>query len=424
MNNIKTILDKAQGLKGYRITGAETNSYELFFVHRNLETVRSTDTVSADVTVYVEHDGKIGESSFHVYKSMTDEDIAAKIETAKSRALLMSNEPYELAPAGTLEAELPTDLNEYAPDELGRMIADAVFAADTVPGGSINALEIFIYRTVIHVINSRGVDKKQTVHRVMIEAIPTFTDEKQSVELYEDYRFTKFDAAKLTAEIAEKLREASDRVKAEKPEKELDINVVLRPAEIEELAYELAWDCNYQTIYSHANLHAKGDDLQQGDGDKLTITMKAVVPGSEHSAFFDSDGSTLKDTVVIRDGIVADSFGSIRFGQYLGVEEPSGSLSCLKMEPGTLTDEELASEPYIECASMSGMQLDLFNDYIGGEIRLAYYHDGSTVKPMTGISMSAKLSDVLAAMRLHEKTDIRGAFDGPVRLLMKNVKVL
>ena len=81
MNNIKTILDKAQGLKGYRITGAETNSYELFFVHRNLETVRSTDTVSADVTVYVEHDGKIGESSFHVYKSMTDEDIAAKIDT-------------------------------------------------------------------------------------------------------------------------------------------------------------------------------------------------------------------------------------------------------------------------------------------------------------------------------------------------------
>lgn len=424
MKNLKAILDKTQGLSGYRITESATASYELFFVHRKLETVRSTDTVSCDATVYVEHDGKVGDSTFHVYQSMSDEDIAAKVEAAKNRALLMFNEPYKLAPGGTLEAEIPTNLDKYAPEELGSMIADAVFAADTLPGGSINALEIFIYRTVFHVVNSRGVDKKQTVHRVMIEAIPTFTDEKQSVELYEDYRFTNFDPARITAEISEKLKEAADRVTAQKLDKEMEINVVLRPEEIGELAYELAWDCNYQTIYSHANLHTVGDDIQQGSGDKLTITMKAVVPGSERSSYFDGDGSTLRDTQVIKDGVVSGSFGSIRFGQYLGIEEPSGALGCLRLEPGTLTDEELKAEPYIECVSMSGMQLDTYNDYIGGEIRLAYLHDGDSVKPITGISMSAKLSEVLATLRLHEKTDIRNAFDGPVKLLLKKVKVL
>ena len=73
---------------------------------------------------------------------------------------------------------------------------------------------------------------------------------------------------------------------------------------------------------------------------------------------------------------------------------------------------------------MSGLQLDLYNDYIGGEIRLAYRHDGEKVTPVTGISMSAKLSDVLGSMRLSEKRDVSGSYEGPVRLLMKGVSVL
>ncbi len=424
MSDIKSILEKSEGLSGYRVTESATKSYELFFVHKKLETVRSTDTVASDVTVYVEHDGSVGDATFHLYRSMTDEDIAAKIREATARARLVFNKPYELAPEGTLEAKLPTDLDKFAPEELGRMIADAVFTADTIPGGSINALEIFIYKTDSRVINSRGVDKKQTVNRVMIEAIPTFTDEKQSVELYEDYRFTKFEPEKITAEISAKLKQAADRVKAEKLPEGRTINVVLLPEEIESLIWELAWDCNYQTIYSHANLHTAGDDLQHGDGDKLTITMKSVVEGSERASFFDDDGATLKDTTVIKDGIVAESFGSIRFGQYLGVEDPSGALGCIRVEPGTLTDAKLQSEPYIECVSMSGIQVDPYNDYIGGEIRLAYLHDGNKVVPLTGISMSAKLSEVLGSLELHEKTEVRGAYDGPVKLLMKNVTVL
>ncbi len=421
---IKDILDRAEGLSAYRITERATRSYELFFVHRKLETVRSTDTVATDVTVYVDHDDKLGDSTFHVYPSMTAADIEARTASAIRRAKLVFNEPYELAPAGEMDAELPTNLDQYAPEELGQLIADAVFAADVVPGGSINALEIFIYRDTRHVVNSRGVDKTQTVHRVMIEAIPTFTDEKQSVELYEDYRFTHFDAAKLTAEISEKLKETADRVRAEKPAEGFVTNIVLRPLEIEEFMWELAGDCNYQTIYSKANLHTVGDVLQAGDGDKLTVTMKAVVEGSENSAYFDDDGTDMHDMVIIKDGVVNGSYGAGRFGQYLGIDDPTGGLGCIRLEPGTLTDAELAAEPYLECVSLSGIQLDLYNDYIGGEIRLAYLHDGARTTPITGITMSGKLSDVLATLRLHEQTCVYDEYEGPTRLLMKNLNVL
>ena len=424
MSKVTEILSNTKGLYGYRVIENNVESYELFFVHKNLETVRSTDSKATYVTVYTEHDGRIGDSAFQVYQSMSDKDINDKIAEAVARANLVSNEPYELIDKGELNAALPTNLDKYEPKELGRLIADAVYAADTVPGGSINALEIFIYKEIKRVVNSRGVDKTETKYRVMIEAIPTFTDDKQSVELYEDYRFTEFDPAKLTAEIAEKMREVADRAKAVKPGKELNINVLLRPHEIRVLAADLAHDQNYSSIYMHANLHKEGDNLQEGDCDRLNITMKSIIAGSERSAYFDDDGAQLFDTEVIKDGIVCGSFGSSRFGQYLKVGRPSGDLKCVSVGAGTLTDGQIKAEPYIDCVSMSGLQLDLYNDYIGGEIRLAYYFDGEKTVPITGITMSAKLSEVLASLRLSEKTDVSGAYEGPVRALLKNVAVL
>ncbi len=424
MKKLKDILDNYIGIDGYRVTEKTVLSYELFFVHRDLETVRSTDTTSTEVTVYVNHGEFEGESAFHVFKSMTEDDIKAKIKSAAARASLVNNKPYELPGKGELTAELPTNLDGYEPKTLGRMIADAVYDADDTEGGSINALEIFIYRDTTRVVNSRGVDKKQTVNRVMIEAIPTFTDEKQSVELYEDYRFTVFDKEKITAEIREKMKEVADRYRAEKPGKELLINVVLRPFETAALCGQLSYDCNYRSIYSHANLHKEGDDLQTGDGDKINLTMRGVIEGSENSAFFDADGAPLYDKQIIKDGVVCGSYGPVRFGQYLGIKEPSGNLGCIELGAGTLEDEEIEKEPYIECVSMSGIQIDLYNDYIGGEIRLAYLHENGKTTPVTGISMSAKLSNVLSTLRLSKKTDVVRNYKGPVKLLMKGVSVL
>ena len=425
MKEIIKLLDQSKNVDGYRITQKATKSYELFFVHKKVETVRSTDTVSCDVTVYVDHDGKIGDSSFSVYGSMTRGDIEKKIAAAVERAKLVFNEPYELPDKDTLYAELPTNMKDCDMKDVAAKTADAVFAADDIDGGSINALEIFVYRDTVHVINSRGVDKTQVIHRVMIEAIPTFTDDNESVELYEDYRFTEFDEKKITAEIRSKMEEVKARSEAKKPQTPLDINVILRPHEISTIMENLAYDVNYASVYMHANLHNVGDDIQKdGDGDKLTLTLKGIVEGSEESAYFDADGTDLTDTKIIDGGVIASLSGASRFGQYLGVKKPSGQLNCFELMPGTLTDKEIKSAPYIECVSMSGLQLELYSDYIGGEIRLAYYFDGEKTVPVTGITMSAKLSDVLKSIKLSDTVTVSGEYRGPEKILLKDVHIL
>ena len=124
MKNVKKLLDSAKNISGYRISGKATESYELFFVHKKLETVRSTDTDSVTVTVYVEHDGRVGDSSFSVYGSMTDDEITEKIETARKRALLVNNEPYALTEGGVLDEKLPTDLDGYDTAKNGKNFVD------------------------------------------------------------------------------------------------------------------------------------------------------------------------------------------------------------------------------------------------------------------------------------------------------------
>lgn len=426
MIDMINMLSENSQVSAWRVTEKAIRSYELFFVHKQLETVRATDTVDTSVTVYVDHDGKRGDSTFSVYRSMSEADIAARIDSAVRRARLVFNEPYELPAGGELDVDLPSNMREEDARQLGCRIADAVFAADQMAGGSINACEIFLYQDTLHVRNSRGVDKTQRVCRVMIEAIPTFTTAQQSVELYEDYRFTDFDPAAVTAEITARMREVRDRSRAIKPQTPMTVDVALRPMEIRELMCCLAEDADYANVYRHGNLHKIGDDLQAGGaGDKLTFSLVSVLPGCDKSARFDADGCALRDTCILDRGVVANYYGDSRYGQYLGIQEPSGDLPfCVSAEPGTLQRDVMNEAPYLECVSMSGLQVDLYNDYIGGEIRLAYLHEGDMVTPVTGITMSARLSEVLSSLRLSTRVVREGAYHGPDRLLMRGVQVL
>lgn len=423
MKNIQALLNADKNVSGYRVIQTKTESHELFFVHKKLETVRTTDTCDTRVTVYVDHDGKTGDSTFAVYSSMSDSEIKDGIAAAAERAKLVFNEPYTPVEGNEEKTELKSELADIPMADAAEKIADAVFAADCGEGCSINATEIFVYRVTTHVVNSRGVDKTEVKHHAMIEAIPTFTDEKLSVELYEAYRSTSLDTDDITREISEKMQEVALRYKAIKPETPIKANIVLRSQEITGLMGELSYDLEYSGVYTHSNLHKKGDILQSGDCDRITLTRCGSMEGSFASRSFDDDGVTLTQQTLIKDGEVVGYFGSHRFAYYLG-EPDTGSLGCIKLECGTLEASELEKAPYIECVSMSGLQVDLYNDYIGGEIRLAYMHDGEKVTPITGITMSGKLSEVLSGMRLSSKAVVSGRYSGPDKMLIKNITVM
>ena len=175
IERIVNLLKIDSGVSDYRVNIKKRESYELFFVHKKLETVRSTDTTDITVTVFVADGEKLGDASFSVYSGYTDGEISKKIEDAKKKAVLAANKAYPLPEneSGVWESE--SNFKNYQPCELASKIADAVFAADSYKGGSLNAVEIFIYRDTVSVKNSRGIDKTETQYSAMVEAIPTFS---------------------------------------------------------------------------------------------------------------------------------------------------------------------------------------------------------------------------------------------------------
>jgi len=422
-NRIIDILKTTEEISDWRVISTRTESTELFFVHKDLETVRSTDTTDIKVTVYVMHDERLGEATFSVYSSYDDQKIAEEIEKAKKKAGIIANQPYSLPENEQGDYASASNFANYQPSELASLIAKACFEADSIEGGSINALEVFVYRDESTVVNSRGINKTQAKHRAMVEAIPTFNGE-ESVELYEQYNFTEFDHALVVEEISKKMHEVKDRYKAKAPESKLVCPVVLDAPELEQLVGNFIGNLNFSSVYQHSSAFGLGDDIQKdAKGDRFTVTMRGAMKGSVRSSAFDSDGVTLVDRKIIEEGKAISLWGGTRFAQYMG-EVPTGNLGCVELDCGTLTDEERCAKPYFRCASMSGLQVDIYNDYIGGEVRLGYYFDGEREVPVTGVSISGKLSAAIANMKLSSEAVTYESYHGPKCAIFEGIEIV
>ena len=420
MKKIMQLLGSNQKISGWKINADSKESYELFFVKGKLETVRCTDTCDKLVTVYVDHGDCKGDAQFVVYPSTTEAQLEKHLQEAVEKALLIGNPGYDLPGKETGSYTVESNFTQFAPGELAEKIAMCVFAANTVERASLNSVEVFVNKRTERVVNSRGLDKTQVRYDAMVEAIPTYNGETQSVELYEQYNFSSLDTDALTREIAEKMAEVKARYEALVPTEEIRCPVVLNPLELEQLFYNIAGDLHYASVYSHSNLWSKGDAIQkEPTGDPITVTMCGQISGSIRSRSFDSDGLALGNVCLVDHGKAVNYYGSNRYGQYLG-EKPTGDLGCVCVAPGTAV---MPQGEYLEVVSMSGLQVDFFNDYIGGEIRLAYWCRNGKMVPVTGISVSGSASEVLSSIGLTEKTTVHGSYFGPEKAILQGMKV-
>lgn len=423
MKELSLLLRENSGVSDYKINIHEKKSYEMFFVKGKLETVRCTNTCDTDVTVYALHGDFLGSADFPVYPSTTEEQLEALIEEAVQKALLICNKPYSLPSDEKGEYFVESNFSDFEPDTLAAVVANTVFDANRIENGSLNAVEVFVNRHHETITNSRGIQKSQTRYDAMVEAIPTYNGEKQSVELYEQYNFSNLDEETLYAEIADKMAAVKARYEAVKPTEALGCKVILNKQEIATLATRIAASLNYSAVYSHSTIFKKGDEIQKNPtGDRINLTMADALKGSIRSTKFDSDGMTLGQMQIVKDGVAVNYYGDNRYGQYLG-ETPTGNLPCAHLALGTMPEAKMKEGSYLEIVSMSGLQVNFLSDYIGGEIRLAYYCDGNSVIPVTGISISGSLSQALSTIRFSNKEAVYGGYAGPDKALLDNLKI-
>lgn len=423
MNEIIALLKNHPEVNDYKINIRQKESDERFFVKGKLETVRHTQTCDKEITVYVNHGEYKGDSQFLVYPSTTLEEASKLIDQAVQKAKLINNQQYTL-PEGTKgEYAVPSNFDQLEANDLMNAVCKAVFSANDLENADLNSVEVFINRHTGTVINSKGMHKTQVRYDAMVEAIPTYNGKDQSVELYQQYNFSDYSQAQIQAEIREKLQEVKARYEAVTPDFPVECKVIFNKLEISELIGNIVYDLNYASVYTQANLFKKDEPVQKApSGDKLQISMIGAYRGNTASACFDADGLDLDSIQVVKDGVAVNYYGSNRYGQYLG-QKPTGNLPIAKVEPGSVTDEELKTGAYLEVISMSGLQVDFYNDYIGGEVRLAYYYDGNRIIPVTGISITGSASKVLSDIRFSDKIVVCERYAGPHKAILQNMKI-
>ena len=423
VDTVMEFLDGDQRVSDHKVNVHRKDSYELFFVKGKLETVRRTNVRDIEVTVYVDHDGFRGESQFLIYPYTTEEDLHQLIDEAVEKALLINNKHYTLPEGEKGGYDIESNFSRYHIPDLAAEIAKAVFEANTVDHAALNSVEIFLNEHTEIIKNSRGMDKVQRRFDAMVETIPTYNGEMQSVELYHQYNFSSFDRETIQREVRDMLLAAKARYEAVTPDFAMDCPVILNKQELSQLFYNIVGDLNYGSVYSRSNIFKKGDAIQtEPTGDVIGITMAGAVEGNINSRKFDADGLALRDTRLVDQGKAMNYYGANRTGQYLD-ETPTGALRCLCVDPGSVAAEEFRKGPYLEVVSMSGIQTDFYSDYVGGEIRLAYWHDGETVRPVTGVSISGKVSEVLNHIRFSKDTALMGNFHGPRKAVIEGMNI-
>ena len=216
---------------------------------------------------------------------------------------------------------------------------------------------------------------------------------------------------------------AKARYEAITPDFAMDCPVILNKQELGQLFYNIAGDLNYGSVYSRSNIFKKGDAIQtEPTGDVIGITMAGAVEGNIYSRKFDADGLSLRDTRLVEQGRALNYYGGNRTGQYLE-ETPTGALRCLCVDAGSVPAEEFCKGPYLEVISMSGLQVDFYSDYIGGEVRLAYYHDGEKIIPVTGVSITGQVRQVLNNLCLSSELAMDNSYIGPKQAILTGMKI-
>lgn len=430
MKRLLKALKNAKGISGWKVNAQETESCELFYVDKRLETNRATDVEDYLVTIYVDEGDKRGSATFTYYPYMDEKEIKEKIAEAVFASKFTFNRFFELpSPEEVPLEETKTNLSAKPLSKIIKDVQKALFKADKFKDGYLSATEIFLYKIDERIVNSKGVDLTFTQYKGEIETIPSWKKKDDEVEIYDMIRFACFDPKEIESKVKESLLLAKARAKAKtlRPKKLPEgISIIIQDEEVEQVFADFAYDLNYAAKYQQRNHYEIGNSVQGDEisGSKLSLKMVPTYPNAINSAPVDDDGVVLHEVSLIEDGIAKNRWGSYRFGYYLGVDHPTGVIPVIEVKEGSKSFEEMKKGPYIRCVRFSGMQLDSYYGFIGGEVRLGFYFDGKKEIPVTGFSISGDFHALKGKMEYSSETVTRPNYHGPKYIEIKGMQII
>ena len=130
----------------------------------------------------------------------------------------------------------------------------------------------------------------------------------------------------------------------------------------------------------------------------------------------------MKDRLLLEESELKLIHGGNRMARYMNIEA-TGFYGKHRMEPGSVSFEEMKKEPYLHVVNFSDFQMDDFTGHFGGEIRLAFLSDGERVIPVTGGSVNGSILEVQDRMVFSKERYTNSRYDGPMAVVLEGVQV-
>ena len=396
----------ASGADAWELTEERRRVREFYFIRHKLDQHRLRDVREFRVRVYrLFEEGKyLGGAGGLLSPTAGPEEAKALFAGWLNAASFVRNPAYTLVPpdeaAGTAQANsAPPDTAELAADFLSVMRGLPETATE-----DINSFELFAGDYETRFANSRGVDRTERAPSAALEVVLNAREGAREIELYRMITAGGCDREGLAARLARVFPLARDRLRA-LPTPALSRADVLFSTEAALPLYEYfadRMDAAYK-VRGYSDWEAGKPVAPDAKGDAVTLRAVPFLPDSSENAVFDAEGATIRETLMIENGVPRHFLGSRQYSQYLGMENAFRP-GNLVFSGGTRTEEELRTGAYLECVEFSDFQVNSVTGDIAGEIRLAYWHDGEKTVPVTGGSVSGNMKDFLKDLRMSRET--------------------
>ena len=386
---------KSSGADAWEVADINERGWEFYFIRHQLDQhrVKTIDSFSVKVYKALEDGQFLGSASAQVSSDASEEEIRQIIEGLCRDASYVKNPFYTLnKPAANESAAdfVPMDIKAVSGDFLQTM--RSLPETDTE---DLNSYEIFVSEIRRHFLNSEGVDVTSVYPSSMVEAVVNARRDGHEIELYRMLKSGTCDREQLTKELSEALTSGRDKLIASPTPALEKSDVVFSTDPARELYCYFLSRLNTALVYQGMSDWKIGDTVAP---ENMTLQAVRTLPNSSWNTPYDEEGAPVRDLTLIDQGKAVSYWGPRQFSQYMKLDS-SFDVYNFAVSGGEESGEELRTGDYLEVIEFSDFQVDEITGDIAGEIRLAYLHQGSSVIPVSGGSVSGNMQELAKTMR-------------------------
>lgn len=402
------------------IKEVHTQSKEAFFVGKKLDMSRAKDVTHTKITVYVDSEDKKyrGSASKEIHPTSSIEEMKKEIDECIFAAQFVQNPWFSLVSNQTCQnTEIEVDLDQ----ELGKIV-EAMQKVKETHNEKINSYEVFVNKKNTHVMNSQGVDVSFSNFECEVEVVVNASKDGHEIELIKEFVFANKSSEEIIQDVEKMFESGHQRLVAKPTKKNEHANVILSGDDVVEFFRYFIDHTNASNQYMGVAKAKIDEKLTNDKADELTINLQTNLTGSTKTAPYDLDGNSVKDKVLFSNGTCKSFWGSNQHAQYIELEDAT-SINNVIVAGGSVSEEEMRKEPYLEITDFSAFVMDSVSGNFGGEIRLGYESDGINKYPVVGGSLSANYANVLKNVKFSKEVKQINNYVVPCSVYLSDVVV-